>query len=88
VNAVHGFNLLFPPRYDEAIRQLRTAVAVDPGYFWSHEYLGRALAQIWFGVDSDLDVLRSDASSRPCSRKAGCSPEPTGAASRDRSSVR
>lgn len=44
-NTVLGFNLFFARRYDEAVTQLRTAVAVDPDYFWSHEFLGRVLAQ-------------------------------------------
>ena len=31
-------------RYEEAIKQLRTAVAVDPDYWWAHMWLGRAYA--------------------------------------------
>jgi len=44
-NTVLGFNLYFARRYDDAIRQLRTAIAVNPDYNWAHEFLGRALAR-------------------------------------------
>ena len=40
-----GFNLYFVRRYDEAIRQLRATVAIDPDYFWAREMLGRAYTQ-------------------------------------------
>ena len=44
-NTIHGFNLYFARRYEEAIEQLRTAVSIDPDYGWAHEFLGRAYAK-------------------------------------------
>jgi tetratricopeptide (TPR) repeat protein len=40
-NAALGFGLYFARRYDDAIRQLRTTITVDPDYLWGHEFLGR-----------------------------------------------
>lgn len=42
INTVLGFNLYFAHRYDEAITQLRTAVTIDPDYWWAHAWLARA----------------------------------------------
>jgi Tfp pilus assembly protein PilF len=36
INTVLGFNLYFARRYEEAIQQLRTALASDPDYWWAH----------------------------------------------------
>jgi len=41
-NMILGFNLYFARRYDEAIRQLRTTITIDPDFWWAHECLGRA----------------------------------------------
>jgi eukaryotic-like serine/threonine-protein kinase len=59
-NVVYGFNLYFAHRYDEAIRQLRTTLAVDPDYFWAHEFLGRAYTQTGALNDavSELEIAR------------------------------
>ena len=46
INTVLGFNLYFARRYEEAIQQLRTALASDPDYWWAHAWLGRAYARV------------------------------------------
>jgi tetratricopeptide (TPR) repeat protein len=40
-----GMSLYFARHYDEAIEQLRTTVAIDPDYWFPHEWLGRAYAR-------------------------------------------
>ena len=45
INTVLSFNLYFARRYEEAIRQLRTTVTIDPDYWYAHLWLGRAYAR-------------------------------------------
>src|SRR5262249_46591672 len=39
------FNLYFARRNDEAIQRLRTAVFLDPNFWWARVWLGRAYAR-------------------------------------------
>ncbi len=45
-NTSLGFNLYFAHRYDEAIKQLHTTVAIDPDYWWVHAWLARAYGHV------------------------------------------
>ncbi len=45
INAILGMSLYYARYYDEAIGQLRTTVAIDPDYWFTYEWLGRAYAR-------------------------------------------
>jgi len=45
-NTVLGSNLYYARRYDEAIKQLRTTIAIDPDYWWAHQWLGQTYARL------------------------------------------
>lgn len=54
-NTVHGFNLYFARRYQDAARILRGVLVSNPHYYWAHEFLGRTYLEL-----GDLDAARNE----------------------------
>src|SRR6266567_6006952 len=45
INSNLGTVLYYARHYDQAIEQLQTTVEMDPGFIWSHWFLGRVYEQ-------------------------------------------
>ena len=75
INTALGFNLYFARRYDEAIKQLRTTIAIDPDYWWAHEWLGRAYARVgrFSEAIAEMRTAHSWTGIRKSSRRSGVS---------------